>query len=159
MAARLDIDQLFRKYYRQMCLYALHYIQDGDAVEDIVQESFVSLWNKVQQGSVPLQPRAYLASIVRNGCIDYIRRQATHQEEAITESVANDDADFLSRSEIEAELWRELDTLPPGRRKMLLLHKRDGLSHKEIASKLGVSEGTVRNRISKALKSLRGKKR
>lgn len=159
MAGQLDIDGLFRRYYRQMCLYALHYVQDSDVVEDIVQEAFLTIWQKAQNGAVPLHPRAYLATIVRNGCIDFLRMQASHPEEELPVSITAEEEDYLDSAEQEAELWTAIDRLPHGRRQMLLLHKRDGLSHKEIAKRLGVSEGTVRNQISRALKSLRGRSR
>ena len=41
-----EIETLFRTYYRPLCLYALHYLGDPDAVEDVVQESFTALWRQ-----------------------------------------------------------------------------------------------------------------
>ncbi|MBP5505779.1 MAG: RNA polymerase sigma-70 factor [Bacteroidales bacterium] len=155
----MDIDRLFRLYYKPMCLYAMHYLNDTDAVEDIVQDAFVSLWQKAEAGSVPMQPRAYLLACVRNACIDLLRRQQSHPQDAMPADAAGADTEeeALAGAEKEAALWAAVDSLPPGRRKMLLMHKRDGLSHKAIAERLGVSEGTVRNQISRALKKLRNK--
>ena len=59
------------------------------------------------------------------------------------------------RSEREARLWAAVDALPEMRRRCLLMAKRDGLSYKEIAQDLGLSENTVRNHISRALETLR----
>lgn len=159
MACKIYIDQLFRQYYRPMCLYALHYINDIDIVEDIVQDAFTSLWQAVQRGLAIDTPKAYLVSCVKNGCLDFIRRTVSHPLVAMPSDLCGNisDEDALMRSFEESELWKVIDSLPPGRRKMLLMHKRDGLKHKEIAKRLGVSEGTVRNQISRALKAIRGR--
>ena len=45
-----EIESFFRMYYRPLCLYALHYLGDPDAVEDVVQECFTALWR--QEGPV-----------------------------------------------------------------------------------------------------------
>lgn len=112
----LEIDQLYRLYYRQMCLYAAHFLGGSGDVEDVVQDAFAALWDRISNGDMPSKPEAYLAASVRNVCID---------------------------------------RLPEGRRRMLLMHLRDGLKCPEIAKRLGVSEGTVRNQIYRALKALR----
>ena len=65
------------------------------------------------------------------------------------------DEEAQERSALEARLWTALDALPEMRRKCLLLAKRDGLSYKEIAQELKLSEHTVRNHISRALETLR----
>jgi hypothetical protein len=44
-------DGLFRYNYRPLCLYAMHYLQDADLSEDIVQESYAALWEKLQEGA------------------------------------------------------------------------------------------------------------
>ena len=48
MADRTDIDELFRLYYRPLCLYAARFLHDADVGEDIVQASFVTLWERTQ---------------------------------------------------------------------------------------------------------------
>ena len=44
----INFDDLFRYNYRPLCMYALHYLQDVDLSEDIVQESYAALWEKLQ---------------------------------------------------------------------------------------------------------------
>lgn len=43
----IDIDETFKYYYRPLCLYVLHYVYDTDIAEDIVQDSFSALWEKL----------------------------------------------------------------------------------------------------------------
>ncbi|MGM9767286.1 MAG: sigma-70 family RNA polymerase sigma factor, partial [Candidatus Cryptobacteroides sp.] len=142
-----------------LCLYALHYVEDIDAAEDIVQEAFLAYWNHFQGSSAPVSPKAYLYTSVRNFSIDILRKKAPGKVALDkipidTEAVINDE-EAQSRSESEARLWSAIDRLPAQRRQMLLMSKRDGMKYSEIALELGLSAFTVRNQISRALASLR----
>lgn len=153
-----NIDRLFRLYYRPLCLYATHYLKDPDAVEDIVQDAFEALWEKMAVSEVQ-SPKSYLYATVRNSCVSRIRSvkpgQETIKPEDLSEILTDEEA--KDRAFSEAALWKAINDLPKKRRQMLLMEKRDGMSCAEIASELGVSEGTVKNQISRALKSLRKK--
>ena len=154
----LEIDQLYRLCYRPMCLYAAHFLGGSGDVEDVVQDAFAALWDRISNGDSPSNPEAYLAASVRNACIDRLRAEAAHPEAELTDRLSEslpDDDGILERSYSEARMWDTIDRLPEGRRRMLLLHVRDGLKCPEIAKRLGVSEGTVRNQIFRALKTLR----
>ena len=75
---RFDIDDLFRLYYRPLCLYAARFVRDADAVEDLVQAAFVALWERVQGGGrSPDSPKAYLYRMVHNRCIDATQGRKT----------------------------------------------------------------------------------
>ena len=63
--------------------------------------------------------------------------------------------EIIREAEEHARLWRAIDALPPARREIFLLSKRDGLKQQEIAERLHLSIKTVENQMSKALKSLR----
>ena len=61
----------------------------------------------------------------------------------------------FSRSTVEANLWEAVSRLPHGRRELLLMSKRDGMTYEEIANAKGLSVNTVRNQIARALNALR----
>ena len=147
-----EIEALFRTYYRPLCLYALHYLGDPDMVEDVVQESFTALW---RQENPVASGKAWLYSAVRNRSIDALRKAGKTEPlpRDLDGPISDDEAE--ERSALEARLWTAVDALPEMRRKCLLLAKRDGLSYKEIADELNISEHTVRNHISRALETLR----
>ena len=149
-----DIRELFHFHYRPLCLYALHYLKDADAVEDVVQEAFTAWW---QKGDVADNAKAYLYAIVRNRCVDILRRQGRQAEQLQPEDAAGaiSDEEAVDRSALEAQLWEAVDRLPAKRRELLLMSKRDGLSYEQIAEATGLSVNTVRNQISRALQSLR----
>lgn len=153
------IEILFKGMYRTLCLYALHYLEDMDAAEDVVQDAFLAYWNRSRDYAAPSSPRAYLFTSVRNICIDRIRKKAPETVALDRIPVGNEevitDGEAVSRSEVESRLWSAIDRLPAQRRQILLMSKRDGMKYTEIASELGLSAFTVRNQISRALASLR----
>jgi RNA polymerase sigma-70 factor (ECF subfamily) len=156
MMDQRDINHLFRLYYRPLCLYAARYLRDADTVEDIVQGAFMTYWEIIRDGQEPDAPKSYLYRIVHNRCIDVLRkgRQETtidlyHMKEDLP------DEETVDRSFIWARLWTAIDRLPAKRREILLLSKRDGLSYAEIARRMGISQNTVHNHMTKALRTLR----
>ena len=156
MTPQADIRELFLKYYRPLCLYALHYLKDADAAEDVVQEAFTAWWQKdtdTRIGNV----RSYLYTMVRNRCIDLLRRQGREAERLQPEDAAGviTDEQAQERSALEARLWEAVDRLPARRRELLLMSKRDGLTYEQIATATSLSVNTVRNQISRALRTLR----
>lgn len=159
--SRTDIlkyfEDLYRYNYRPLCLYALHYLGDIDAAEDIVQECYIKLWEQIEKSSGIYNRRAYLYMTVRNRCLDTLKKKSIPTESLNpydTYGIIDDD-DAQSMAQIEARLWTAIDSLPPECRKIFLLSKRDGMKYEEIAEEMGLSVNTVRNQISKALKLLK----
>lgn len=153
----MDFESLFQFNFRPLCLYALHYMGDTETAEDIVQECFMKLWEKIQQGTEVGNRRAYLYMTVRNRCLDQLRKKGLKTESLKpydTYGIIDDD-DAVERAQTEARLWTAIDSLPPKCREVFILSKRDGLKYEEIADELGLSVNTVRNQISKALKMLK----
>ena len=156
MVRNKEIESIFRTLYRPLCLYALHYLEDMEAVEDVVQDSFIALWNS---GERVENAKAWMYRAVRNRCIDHLRRNRNAGDDGtvlprdLEGQISDEEA--MERSAVEARLWEAVEALPEMRRKCLLMAKRDGLSYKEIAQELGIAEHTVRNHISRALETLR----
>lgn len=148
-------DTIFRQYYRPLCLYALHYLRDMDMAEDVVQDCFVRM---VERG-MPENPKPFLYASVRNACVDRLRRQnpfASIDPSDLQNTITDDEA--AERSTREAELWTAIESLPDRCREIFLMSKRDGMTYREIALELSLSEKTVEHQISKALHILRGKR-
>ncbi len=154
---QIDFEVLFRLHFRPLCLYALHYLGNVEASEDVVQESFVKLWEKLKQGSEVSNIRAYLYMTVRNRCLDQLKAKglATESLKPYDTYGIIDENEAEERSRTEAKMWTALDSLPEKCREIFILSKRDGLKYEEIAEELNLSVNTVRNQISKALSILK----
>ena len=113
MGQNPDIRDLFRILYRPLCVYALHYLKDADAVEDVVQEAFTAWW---QKGVGTDNAKAYLYAIVRNRCIDILRRRELllmSKRDGLTyEQIA--DATGLSVNTVRNQISRALQSLRDG---------------------------------------------
>lgn len=74
--ANIDIDTTFKYYYRPLCLYAIHYVRNMELAEDIVQDSFSALWEKLNEQEHPIENlKAYLYTMVRNRSLDYLKKE------------------------------------------------------------------------------------
>lgn len=126
-------------------------------VEDIVQDCFAELWERLITEKEVSNVKAYLYMMVRNHCFDTLKKDnPTHCDLSpsdLEDIISNEECE--ERSLIEARLWTAIDSLPERCREVFLLSKRDGLKYKEIADKLDISVNTVENQVSKALRILK----
>lgn len=151
-----SIDTAFQEYYRPLCLYAMHYLSgDVDTAEDVVQDCFVRLWQREVNND-----KAFLYTAVRNACIDRLRRTTPlcHDIEPQDLEGTITDEEAQNRSVLEARLWKAIDSLPQRQREALLLCKRDGMSYRQTAERMGIREKTVEHLLSNAMKALRGQR-
>lgn len=165
-----EIDLIFQQYYRPLCLYALHYLHDLDEAEDVVQDCFVRLLEAEKRDanfsvsslsmSNPQSLKSFLYASVRNASIDQLRRKNPIVQDISPSDLSGiiSDEQAVDSSSREAELWTAIEQLPERCREIFLMSKRDGMTYREIAEELCLSEKTVEHQISKALKTLRGKK-
>lgn len=169
MSDTKKIERLFKDNWDALCMFSLHYVGDMDTAEDIVMDCFLKLSVRIGQGEgltpdpypkeTVANPKQYLYQMVRNESLD----KASHVSETIqlseTTKASDDIDDVAERSEREVRLWKAIDSLPPIRREVLLMSKRDRLKHEDIAAHLGISIKTVESHLYKAYKSLRSKAR
>lgn len=149
-----EFETIFRCHYRPLTMYALRYTENIDDAEDIVQQSFIDIWERLSGGMAIDNLKAYLYTVVRNGSLTRVIHSP--QKSTIQENEMEDisEEERIIRSERDAQLWTAIDRLPKARKRIFLLSKRDGLTYKEIADELGISIKTVEHQISKAIKTL-----
>lgn len=152
-----NIDEIFKLYYRPLCMYIIHYVNNIDTAEDIAQDSFTAYWEKLNKGDKIENVKAYLYATARNRSIDYLKEQTSFISLSVPanleETLTDDEAEECSC--IEARMWTAIDALPERCREVFLLHKRDGMKYKDIAERFHISVNTVDNHISKALRLVR----
>jgi RNA polymerase sigma-70 factor (ECF subfamily) len=155
------LEQLFKIYYKQLCIYALKYIRKPELCEEAVSDVFTRIWSNRKTILISCSIKSYLYISVRNQCIDLIRKRSldTHLpvEELRYEAA---DASYAASAGIEtAELAEVLETgianLSPQCKVIFKLSREEGMKYKDIADKLDISIKTVETQMGRALKSLR----
>lgn len=152
-----EFEHVFKELYRPLCLFALRFTDKTDDAEDIVQQAFADVWDKNINHSAITNLKSYLYQAVRNRSLTLLSQQMDMQpaSEFLAEMEDTSEEERMYGAERDARLWTAIDALPPERKKIFLLSKRDGLKYQEIADELNISVKTVENQIGKALKSLR----
>ena len=151
-----DFEYQFKSLYKPLCLFALRYTGQVDEAEDIVQQAFADIWDKNNNGNLIGNLKAYLYQAVRNRSLTFATQPVnTQATEWLPDVEDTSEEEQIACSERDARLWDAIDRLPPERKKIFLLSKRDGLKYQEIAEELNLSVKTIENQMTKALKSLR----
>jgi len=131
--------------------------RDKDLAEDIVQDTFVKFWDKMDTVSKDKE-KSYLFATARNLYINNVSHQKVvlkHQEAQTKTNPVSSPHFELEVAEFRQKLEKAIAALPDGQREVFLLHRIDGYKYKEIAELLEVSQKAVEKRMSQALKSLR----
>ncbi|MBB2148332.1 RNA polymerase sigma factor [Pedobacter gandavensis] len=154
--------QVYKKYQRLLFLYAFRKLNNQEEAEDVVQEVFISFWDKCSKLSAEVSIAGYLYRAVRNRALNiFAHREIENKylESLDTFLESNyESADTLIRErQIRALITAEIERLPPKMREIFELSRNGHLSYKEIALELDISEYTVGTQIKRALKVLRTK--
>lgn len=155
-----SFNYFFDYYYSGLCIYANKYTGDLSASEEIVQDIFVRFWEKRQRIEIESSVRFYLFKTVYNHCMNLLKHrkieQAYRQQSIIHAKPFHDEQwNLFNESELRLILDQAISKLPDRCREVFELSRFENLKNKEIAEKLGITEKTVENQITKALKVLR----
>lgn len=156
-------EQVFRRLREGLLRYVRSIVESDVVAHDLVQDVFVYLWG-LRETLDPSRPlKTYLYRMARNRAYRFLRDERAHaakhevlKRQASAQTLGSEaqdarlDADALSRK---LRAW--ISALPERQREALLLSRFHGLSHREIASIMGVSPRTVNNHIVRALEQLR----
>lgn len=154
------IEQLFKANYTRLCYYASRLLEDPEAAEDLVQDTFLRLWNSETELTAGLETKSYLYTSVRNACLNRLRHEKVQQKyvAAVAHAGAVEEEkglDHLIRAEVLGEIHRAIELLPAGCREVLRLAYFELLRNEEIAARLGVSINTVKTQKARGLQLLR----
>ncbi|WP_443937233.1 sigma-70 family RNA polymerase sigma factor [Pedobacter sp. MW01-1-1] len=147
----------FQKVYglhnQKLYAYVLKKTNSAFIAEEVVQLTFIRLWEKRKNLSTGYTLSAQLFQMAGSILIDQIRKNAINEKhlsivEAESTHAVNDSTEYDL-------LHRAIERMAPMRKRVFNLSKREGYSYKEIAELLSISPKTVETHISKALKELR----
>ena len=154
--------ELYDRYGRLVYSLILRVVRDTGIAEDLVQESFLRIWNRVagfdaQRGS--LGP--WLLAVARNRAIDYLRSTGGRDRNALEFDEHGHPALYgdMEKDILTADKARRVKTaiekLSPNQRQVIELAYFEGLSQTEMAERMGQPLGTVKTWVRTALKNLR----
>jgi RNA polymerase sigma-70 factor (ECF subfamily) len=154
-------EQVYNNYHKQIFCFADRSLRNADEAKEIVQHTFIKLWENRETLDEDLSMGAFLFTIARNLIVNYYRK-LVHAQYYAKIIISNGDIDNSTIQQINADELRKqinelIAQLPGKRRAIFLLSRDEGLSYKEIAEKLNISVNTVETQISRALEYLRGK--
>lgn len=150
---------LYKKYWRQVYNFARLYLTTVESAEEVVQDVFVKLWEACELIRQEDNFKGLLFIITRNLIFNQHRKTLNEDFYKMTVLAAMEST-YNIEEEIEAHNLSEyidmlIQELPPRRREIFNLSRKQHLTYKEIAERLNISEKTVENQIGEALKYLR----
>jgi RNA polymerase sigma-70 factor, ECF subfamily len=153
-------EMLFKSYYQPLCNYAYSFVQDRDEAEEIVQTTFLSVWEKRETLDIRTAFKPYIYAMVRNACLNVIKHEKIKQlhvdgELAVAERSVESVTRTVMAAELETKIQEAMEKLPEQCRLVFKLSRFEELKYAEIADQLNISVKTVENQMGKALKIMR----
>lgn len=156
----LIFETIFKSYYERLCNYANTIINDMDEAEEMVQSTFLGLWEKHENVEIHTSMKSYLYRSVHNHCLNRIKHYKVRQEHGEelryqSEYSIDSSSHNLIGQELEQQIKLAISSMPPQCSKIFNLSRFEDLTYGEIAEHLNLSIKTVDNQMGKALKLLR----
>ena len=161
---------LFKRYYSQLCTYAIIFVREHDIAEDIVHDTFIRIWERRFSISVRYSFKAYIFKSVHNQCLNYLkkskyqsvkddsfRQEIVKQYEININNIDPGAIDELVSAEYIKEFNKALDALPAQCREIFTLCRDEQLSYEDVARRLDISVNTVKTQMKRAIAKLREK--
>ena len=153
-------EMLFRNYYQPLCNYAYTFLQDKEDAEEIVQSTFLLVWEKRDTLAIRTSVKPYLYAMVRNACLNVLKHEKIKQrfageEIALGERGHDNVSHAMESNELEYRIKIAMNELPEQCRMVFKLSRFEELKYSEIAEQLNISVKTVENHMGKALRIMR----
>lgn len=130
---------------------AFYILESEEEARDAVQDAFVKLWNDRETLGDVNSPKAYAIRLLKNLCIDRIRRQRLEFPEELPERVSPEGQDDeIDQKERLNMVMEAIKSLPDRQREILWLRTVENLSYDEISERLGMTPLTLRVLLSRA---------
>ncbi|HAZ03304.1 MAG: hypothetical protein A2W90_21185 [Bacteroidetes bacterium GWF2_42_66] len=154
-----EFEIFFRESFQAACLVAFRFIDDRSLVEDIVQESYITLWEKRSEifyGREEL--KKYLLVTVRNRTISYLRSIKIKQVDlnaSLAEISQPNEEKLFDDEELSIRISKAIKKLPNKCREIFLMAYLEDHTYNDIAKRLSISKNTVKTQMAIAYRILR----
>jgi len=154
-------DAIYNKYCHKLHQFVFMYLKQEEDAEEVVQEVFIKIWESREKVDVYLSFESFLFTIAYNSTMSLLRKRVSETksreylkslQKIETEEMVIDEIQY---NELNNKVQSLLEQLSPRQSEIYLLSREEGLSHKEIAIKLNISESTVNNHLVTILKFLK----
>ena len=159
-----EFEVIFKSYYAPVKSFLRKLVKSEADAEDIAQDVFSQLWVKPEVWQGNAQIDRYIYRMAKYQALTFLRDHARKYDRGLVdadlsqiEAIKSDisTVDPILHDEARLLLDMALEKMPPKRRQIFTLSRFDGLSHKEIAEKLGLSVRTIESHIYAALATLK----
>ena len=158
---RQAFTMLYRRYWEDLFITAAKALRGKEEAADVVQDVFLSIWNRRNELNIQGSLAAYLHTSVRYKCIHYIEKNITRRdylsqlaEVEVSNSSMNAETD-LQLKEMQQTISKTVAGMPAKMQEVYKLSRQEHLSYKEIAESMGISVETVKKHIQHALHLIR----
>ena len=161
--------QVFRLLYPRLKGYCRLFIPDKEQAEDIIQESFIALWDKRKTIDPSQSVESFIFVIVRNRCLNYLRQKNLEEGKINIDNLQVAELQYLynldfnqkeekSLEELLIQSFQQtVDTLPDKMKQVFIKCKIEGKKQQEVADELSISLKMVEKHIAKAIQHIRDK--
>jgi RNA polymerase sigma-70 factor (ECF subfamily) len=153
--------QFYRKYWEQLFTTAAKTLRSKEEAADLVQDIFVSLWNR--RGSLQIEgpAAAYLLQSVKYKSIHYIEKNITRRDylavfsDMVAHNIAPSAEVDIDLKQVKQIVNQAVEAMPARMQEVYRLSREEHLSHKEIGARMGISTETVKKHIQHALQLIK----
>lgn len=149
---------LYKKYSKAMFNTSIRIVNNKMDTEDILQESFITAFERLNELKNEKALGSWLKRIVINNSISFMRKNRIHFEDITDYNFKDEDSSSEIDTTIDPTIIHQaIKELPEGGRMILVLHSLEGYKHREIATMLKISESTSKTQYKRALSLLNNK--
>jgi RNA polymerase sigma factor, sigma-70 family/RNA polymerase sigma-70 factor, Bacteroides expansion family 1 len=159
----IAFDAIYEKFCKRIYSFIIRYVKSDADAEEIIQEVFLKIWENKDKIDVYSSFESYIFTISYNSTISLLRKRVSekkyieHLKALQTTENVFEITDEVYYNELNSQIQSLLSELTPRQKEIFLLSRENGLTHDEIAKKLGISPNTVKNHIVTTLNFLRSK--
>lgn len=151
---------IFHFYNNRLFSFVYRFLKDREQTEEIIQETFLSLWMNREKIDTQYNMGSYLYTIARRLTLNQIRNTANSDRLKerlwhIIETAQNPTEESVFLADLNRQLEHTISHLPRQQQLIFRLSRQEGLTHEEIARRFSISSNTVKNHLVQALKKMR----